>query len=42
MLPVSVGYGSDPDRIEAVLTDGAVAAAREVPGLLAEPDRSSG
>jgi len=35
---VSVGYGSDPDRVEAVLTDVAVAAAREVPGLLAEPE----
>jgi small-conductance mechanosensitive channel len=38
VLPVSVGYGSDPDRIEAVLTDVAVTAAREVPGLLAEPE----
>src|SRR6185503_3618224 len=28
----------DPDRVEAVLTDVAVAAAREVPGLLAEPE----
>lgn len=37
VLPVSVGYGSDPDRVEAVLTDVAVTAAREVPGLLAEP-----
>ena len=38
VLPVSVGYGSDPDRVEAVLTDVAVIAAREVPGLLAEPE----
>lgn len=38
VLPVSVGYGSDPDRVEAVLTDVAVTAAREVPGLLAEPE----
>jgi len=38
VLPVSVGYGSDPDRIEALLTDVAVIAAREVPGLLAEPE----
>jgi small-conductance mechanosensitive channel len=36
-LPVSVGYGSDPDRVEAVLNDEAKLAAREVPGLLAEP-----
>jgi small-conductance mechanosensitive channel len=36
-MPVSVGYGSDPDRVEAVLNDEAKAAAREVPGLLAEP-----
>jgi small-conductance mechanosensitive channel len=38
VLPVSVGYGSDPDRVEAVLTDVVVTAAREVPGLLAEPE----
>ena len=38
LLPVSVGYGSDPDRVEAVLTAEAMAAAREVPGLLAEPE----
>ena len=37
-LPVSVGYGSDPDRVEAVLKAEAMAAAREVPGLLAEPE----
>jgi len=36
-VPVSVDYGSDPDRVEAVLVEEAVAAAREVPGLLAEP-----
>jgi hypothetical protein len=30
VLPVSVGYGSDPDRVEAVLTE-EVAAAREEP-----------
>jgi small-conductance mechanosensitive channel len=38
VLPVSVGYGSDPDRVETVLKSEAVAAAREVPGLLAEPE----
>jgi small-conductance mechanosensitive channel len=38
VLPVSVGYGSDPDRVERVLKDEAVTATREVPGLLAEPE----
>ncbi len=37
-LPVSVGYSSDPDRVEAVLKAEAVIATREVPGLLAEPE----
>ena len=37
LVPVSVGYGSDPDRIEAALVEEAVAAARDVPGLLPEP-----
>ncbi len=36
-VPVSVGYESDPDRVEQVLLDEANAAAREVPGILAEP-----
>jgi small-conductance mechanosensitive channel len=37
LLPVSVGYGSDPDRVEQVLTDEAHKAAGEVAGLLPEP-----
>jgi len=37
LVPVSVGYGSDPDRIEAALVEEAVAATRDVPGLLPEP-----
>jgi small-conductance mechanosensitive channel len=37
LLPVSVGYGSDPDRIEQVLVDEAKKAAGEVAGLLPEP-----
>jgi small-conductance mechanosensitive channel len=37
LVPVSVGYGSDPDLIEAALVEEAVAAAQEVPGLLPEP-----
>jgi small-conductance mechanosensitive channel len=36
-LPVSVGYGSDPERVEAMLLDEARRAAGEVAGLLAEP-----
>ncbi len=37
LLKVSVGYASDPDRIERILVEEARAAAHEVPGLLAEP-----
>jgi small-conductance mechanosensitive channel len=36
-LRVSVAYGSDPARVEAVLADEAAKAVGEVPGLLAEP-----
>jgi small-conductance mechanosensitive channel len=36
-LVVGVGYDSDPDRVEALLTDEGRRAAGEVPGLLAEP-----
>lgn len=36
-VPVSVSYASDPDQVERVLLDEAAAAAREVPGILAEP-----
>jgi small-conductance mechanosensitive channel len=37
MIRVSVGYDSDPDRVEAALVDETARAAHEVPGLLAEP-----
>jgi small-conductance mechanosensitive channel len=39
-VPVSVAYGSDPERVEAVLLDEAQKAARELTGLLAEPPPS--
>lgn len=37
VISVKVGYGSDPDTVERVLTEEASTAAKEVPGLLAEP-----
>ncbi len=37
LIPVGVGYGSDPDHVERVLVDEATRAATEVPGLLADP-----
>ncbi len=37
LIPISVGYGSDPARVEAILVEEAIEASREVPGLLAEP-----
>ncbi len=37
VMPVSVGYGSDPAHVEQVLVEEAMEAAREVPGLLREP-----
>jgi len=37
VMPVSVGYGSDPEHVERVLVEEAMEAAREVPGLLREP-----
>ena len=36
-IPVSVGYGSDPDQIERILVEEAQRGALEIPGLLAEP-----
>lgn len=36
-IPVGVDYGSDPRRVERVLLETAVQAAREIPGLLADP-----
>ncbi|HEY3067409.1 MAG TPA: mechanosensitive ion channel family protein [Methylomirabilota bacterium] len=37
LLRVSVAYTADPDRVEAALGDEAARAAREIPGLLADP-----
>jgi small-conductance mechanosensitive channel len=36
-IQVGVGYDSDPDHVERVLVEEALAAARDVPGLLADP-----
>jgi small-conductance mechanosensitive channel len=36
-VPVSVSYDSDPDHVEKILVEEALAGAREIPGLLAEP-----
>jgi small-conductance mechanosensitive channel len=40
-VQVSVDYANDPDRVEAVLTDEAVRAVGEVPGLLGDPPPSA-
>lgn len=37
LIPVGVDYESDPAHVEEVLVDEATRAAREIPGLLAEP-----
>lgn len=37
LVPISVSYGSDPERVERILVEEATRAAGEVPGLLAEP-----
>ncbi len=36
-FPVTVGYESDPDRVEQVLMEVLAQSAREIPGMLAEP-----
>ena len=41
LIRVSVGYASDPDRIERILVEEAHAAALDVAGLLAEPAPSA-
>ncbi len=38
LLPVSVSYSSDPDKVERILLEVARQAATEIPGLLAEPE----
>jgi small-conductance mechanosensitive channel len=37
LIKVGVSYESDPDQIERILVEEALAASRDVPGLLAEP-----
>ena len=37
LVPISVSYAADPERVETVLVEEATRAAGEVPGLLAEP-----
>ncbi len=36
-IPVSVSYESDPDKVERILVEEALAGAEELPGLLSEP-----
>jgi small-conductance mechanosensitive channel len=37
LVPISVSYDSDPERVERILIEESLKAAREVEGLLAEP-----
>jgi small-conductance mechanosensitive channel len=37
LLPISVSYDADPDRIERLLVEEATRGTQEIPGLLAEP-----
>jgi small-conductance mechanosensitive channel len=37
LVPISVSYGSEPERVEKILVEEATRATGEVPGLLAEP-----
>jgi small-conductance mechanosensitive channel len=38
LIPIGVSYDSDPGHVERVLLEEARAGAREIPGLLAEPE----
>lgn len=38
MIPVSVSYSSDPERVEEILLDEVKRAAQDVPGMLREPE----
>ena len=38
LIPISVAYASDPDRVERILVDEAKAGAVVIPGLLSEPE----
>lgn len=37
LVPIEVSYASDPDTVELILIEESLLAAREVPGLLADP-----
>jgi small-conductance mechanosensitive channel len=37
LIPVSVSYGSDPSKVEAILVEEATRASGEIPGMLAQP-----
>jgi small-conductance mechanosensitive channel len=37
LLPISVSYDCDPEAVERILVEEAVAGAKDIPGLLAEP-----
>jgi len=37
LVPIGVSYDSDPDMVERILIEEAVAGAQDIPGLLAEP-----
>lgn len=38
LIPIGVSYSADPQRVEDILLDEAKKAAREIPGLLSEPE----
>lgn len=38
LIPISVSYGSDPERVEKILVEEAKKAVGEVPGLLGDPE----
>ncbi len=38
LIPVSVSYSSDPDKVERILVEEAKSGARHIPGLLADPE----
>ena len=37
LIPINVSYNSDPDQVEQILVQEATRAAKEIPGLLADP-----
>jgi small-conductance mechanosensitive channel len=38
LLPISVSYDCDPDRVEEILVEEAKAGAKEIPGFLSDPE----